>query len=190
MKVLIAGFVGGLVVFVWGAVSHMLLPLGEKGLSSMPDVASEQAVQAELGAKLGKSGLYLLPSVGREQKDEAGQEAFAARVKAGPTAFVVFHPDGTELGGKQFGLEFLSNVLAACLAAFIVSRMPESMFLTRVLVVALLGAFGWLSIEASYWIWYRFPDDYVLAQAIDQTVGWGIAGVAIAAMVRGKPAEA
>ena len=186
MKVLFAGFVGGLLVFLWGAVSHMLLPLGQMGLSSMQDAGKEQALLAEMKTELGKPGLYILPSAGMNETGEAEQEAFAARVKAGPTGFVVFHPDGAELSGKQFGLEFIADVLAALIAAFVVSRMPESMFLTRVFVVALLGVFAWLSIEASHWIWYRFPDPYVLAQAIDQTAGWAIAGVAIAVMITGK----
>ena len=186
MKVLFAGFVGGLLVFVWSAVSHTLLPLGRMGLSAMTDAGKEQALLTDMKTQLGESGLYLLPSVGMNGSSEAEQDAFAARVKAGPTGFVVFHLDGAELSGKHVGLEFLSNVLAALIAAFIVSRMRDSMFLTRTFVVALLGVFGWLSIEASNWILYRFPDPYVLAQAIDQTAGWAIAGVAIAVMIGGK----
>src|SRR5262245_32557323 len=35
MKVAIAGFVGGLILFVWGAVSHTALPLGHMGMARM-----------------------------------------------------------------------------------------------------------------------------------------------------------
>ena len=34
-RILIAGLVGGVIVFVWGAFSHMVLPIGEMGLSTM-----------------------------------------------------------------------------------------------------------------------------------------------------------
>ena len=37
MRVVIAAVVGGVVIFGWGAVSHMVLPLGTMGLSVMPD---------------------------------------------------------------------------------------------------------------------------------------------------------
>jgi len=36
-KVLVGGVVGGIVLFVWGAVSHMVLPLGEVGIKEMPN---------------------------------------------------------------------------------------------------------------------------------------------------------
>jgi len=32
-RILIAGLVGGIVVFIWSAFSHMVLPLGEAGLA-------------------------------------------------------------------------------------------------------------------------------------------------------------
>ena len=33
MRILIAGIIGGLVMFVWGAVAHMMLPIGEMGMT-------------------------------------------------------------------------------------------------------------------------------------------------------------
>ena len=32
MRIYIAGLIGGIVLFVWGAVSHMVLPVGEMGI--------------------------------------------------------------------------------------------------------------------------------------------------------------
>jgi hypothetical protein len=32
MRVLISGLIGGLVFFVWAAVAHMVLPIGEMGM--------------------------------------------------------------------------------------------------------------------------------------------------------------
>ena len=34
-RILIGGLVGGIVLFFWGFVSHMLLPIGEMGLQSL-----------------------------------------------------------------------------------------------------------------------------------------------------------
>ena len=39
-----------------------------------------------------------------------------------------------------------------------------------------------------YWNWYGFPTDFSLAQIIQHTVGWLLAGIALAAIVR--PASA
>jgi len=35
-KVMLGGAAGGVVLFIWGAISHMLLPLGEVGIKEMP----------------------------------------------------------------------------------------------------------------------------------------------------------
>jgi hypothetical protein len=37
MKVALGGLVGGVVMFLWGAVSHMLLPTGHMGLRPLPN---------------------------------------------------------------------------------------------------------------------------------------------------------
>jgi hypothetical protein len=57
----------------------------------------------------------------------------------------------------------------------------------RVLFVALLGLIAWLSINVSYWNWYGFPTAFVLGEGIDQVVGWLLAGLAMAKIIR--PAE-
>ena len=113
-------------------------------------------------------------------------KAYAERTKQGPNAFLVYHPDGKELNLLPLlGIELLSNVAAAFVAALVVSRLRAA-FPTRVLVVTLMGLFAWLSIEVSYWNWYRFPDAYSLAQAVDQIGGWLLGGIAIGWMVKGK----
>ena len=47
-----------------------------------------------------------------------------------------------------------------------------------------LGIFVALVGHASYWNWMRFPTDYTIAFIVDVIVGWTLAGLAIAAIVR------
>jgi hypothetical protein len=54
----------------------------------------------------------------------------------------------------------------------------------RVLLVALMGLFGFVSISISYWNWYGFPTDFTVAEAITEVVGWLLAGLVMAAIVR------
>ena len=88
-------------------------------------------------------------------------------------------------GAKPFALELAADVLAALLAALVLSQ-TRCAYPTRVLLVVLMGAFGWLTVLASYWNWYRFPDGFVLFEAVDQVGGWLLAGAMLAAMVKGK----
>ena len=59
-----------------------------------------------------------------------------------------------------------------------------------VLLCALLGLFASLSIDVSYWNWDGFPTDFMRSAVIEQTAGWGLSGLAIAAFVRKSPARA
>src|ERR1700736_3052578 len=74
-RVILAGIVGGIVMFIWNFVAHDLLPLGEMGVRLIPN---EDAVTSVLQTNLGDtSGFYVFPSGGltpgasREQKEAA-----------------------------------------------------------------------------------------------------------------------
>src|SRR5262249_6874537 len=103
---------------------------------------------------------------------------------AGPTGILVYHPGGEQpMQPRQLSSELMSDILAGCIAAFVVSLTTAS-FGTRVLLVTLLGVFGWLTISVSYLIWYRFPAACVAAEGIDQAGGGLGGGVVLAAIYR------
>jgi hypothetical protein len=73
--------------------------------------------------------------------------------------------------------------VAALLAAFVLSQVWSG-YPMRVLVVTLMGIFGFASISVSYWNWYGFPTDFTAGEAITEIVGWFLAGLVMAAIVR------
>ena len=97
---------------------------------------------------------------------------------------LIYRPQGgaLPLSGRQLFNEFLSNVLGAWVAALVVALMAAS-YWRRVGAIALFGLFAWLSISVSYWNWYGFPSDFILAEGVDQVAGWLLAGLAIARIV-------
>lgn len=184
MRILLGGVVAGLVVFVFSAVDHMVLPTGHMGLQSLPN---EEAVLSALRANIRQPGLYFFPGMEMSRRpSEQEQKAWLARYTAGPTGLLDYHPGGeAPMTGRQLALELTSDVLAGLIAAFVVSR-TAAPFGRRVVLVALIGLFGWLSISVSYWIWYGFPGAFVVAEGIDQVGGWLLGGVALAAIFRGR----
>jgi hypothetical protein len=75
MRILLAGVLGGIVMFIWTSIAHMALPLGEAGINEIPN---ESAVLSAMQSSIGeKTGLYIFPGLGvgknatREQKNEA-----------------------------------------------------------------------------------------------------------------------
>src|SRR5438552_14117182 len=62
MKILLAGILGGVVMFIWTSIAHMALPLGEAGLREIPN---ESAVLGAMQNNIGEqTGLYIFPAPG------------------------------------------------------------------------------------------------------------------------------
>ncbi|HET6204072.1 MAG TPA: hypothetical protein VFI25_14875 [Planctomycetota bacterium] len=192
-KILIAGLLGGLVNFVWGAVWHMALPVGKAGLSRIPD---EGPVLGAVQAHVREPGLYSfpwmeVPAGASAERKEAIEKEWAEKYRHGPSGLLILRRSGEEpMRPAQLLTEFGSNVLCAIVAAALLCRAAKggTGFLGRAGFCALLGFFASVSIDASYWNWYGFPTSFTLASLVDQTVGWGLAGLAIGAVVRNPPA--
>ncbi len=188
MRTLIASILGGFLVFGWGAFIHKVLSVGKAGMHALSDQDAEQALLDAMKSRFHDPGIYVLPGVDLDSQDEAKLKAFEERFERGPNALIVYNPTGSKpISSRKLGTEFLSNVLASFVAALVLSR-TRALFPTRVVVVMLMGLFAWLSVDISYWNWYRFPDEYTIAQVLDQGGGWLLGGIGIAALVKGKSA--
>jgi hypothetical protein len=190
VRILIAGIVGGILVFFTGAFNHMVLGLQGRTLSNVPD---GQSFVEHLKTRSLKPGLYVFPDMptGADGKDPQKYSESNERYKAGPAGMLLVAPTGEDMmGAKQLGLELATDIIAAFMASWIVSLMAADIGVCRRwLAVLLMGAFAWFSITASYGIWYRFPHNFVHDEFLCAVLEWGVAGLAIAAIVR-RPAVA
>jgi hypothetical protein len=178
-RVLVAGLLGGLVFFIWGAISHMLLPIGEMG---MKVAGNEDAVIAAAREGLRDEGVYIVPGMNPEKlRDPAAVQAYGEKAKANPYAFVVYQPQGkdfTNMGGNLVR-EWLTNTLSALLVAWVLS-LGAFGFNRRVLIAGVLGLFAWSAVNLPYWNWYRFPLDFTIGSLLEQVIGWVLAGSVMA----------
>jgi len=180
MRVLVAGLIGGIVMFIWGAVAHMALGLGNVGIHQP---VNEDVVLSTLHQGLGtQSGVYLLPSVDpNKMSDQAVVKAYSEKAKVSPYAWIVYMPQSDDLMqmGPQLGRQWASDTLSALALAFVMGLAAFS-FSRRLSLAVVLAVFAWLSTMVPYWNWYRFPLDFTLAALVEQLVGWLIAGAAMA----------
>jgi hypothetical protein len=95
MKILLAAIFGGIAMFIWTSIAHLVLPLGEAGISEIPN---ESAVLSALQSNIGdQTGLYIFPGLGigknatREEKNEAMKQ-IAAKAASGPSGILMYHP--------------------------------------------------------------------------------------------------
>lgn len=182
-RIIAAGVLGGIIMFGWGAVSHMATPIGEMGKHNLP---AEEALLPALKTDIPKHGFYLFPGMDPKDRSDAAMKALCDKYKAGPHGVLVFNPVGSELMmSKLLTIECLSNILAALLAAVVIAGV-RAPYLCRVMAAVAIGVTGWVSLDVSYWNWYDFPDQVILGSLIDQGVGWLLSGLCIAALVGGS----
>jgi hypothetical protein len=176
-RIVLAGILGGVAMFLAGSFTHVVLPLGHAGIKQFPN---EEPVVAAIKSNVPDSGLYFFPGMppgsGNEQKQQWEQ-----RIRTGPIGILVYTPQGqTPMEPRQLLREFLSNVLVALTAACLLAQTRFTSFGSRVLFVIALGLVGWLALSVSYWNWYNFPTTYTLAELAHELIGFGAAGAVLA----------
>jgi len=186
MRVLLAGLAGAVAMFIWTSIAHVATPLGSIGFSQIPnEPAVLQAMDSAIGAT---PGLYFFPWVA--PNDPKAMERVAAAEKVHGHGLLLYHGPGQNTDSDMAPMlikEFLKQFVQALIAAWIVS-MLAARFMTRVIVVTLIGVSAGIATNLSYWNWYGFPLNYTEVQIFIEVVSGLIAGLAIAAIVRPRTA--
>jgi hypothetical protein len=185
MRILIAGLLGAVAMFVWSAVAHMATPLATIGFSPL---SHEQVVLDAVKQGVGdKAGMYFFPWV--DPNDPQMMEKSAALMKTNPAGFMIVQPPGGSFDMTPMLLkEFAKELAQSLLAAFLLSFTLLTGYWSRAGFVSLVGVFAVLGSDTSYWIWYGFPLDYTLAVIAMELIGTILAGFVIAAILKPHPA--
>src|SRR6476620_12128351 len=188
MKILLAGVIGGIVMFIWTSIAHMALPLGEAGINEIPN---ESAVLGAMQSSIGeRTGLYIFPGLGvgknatRAEKSEAMKQ-MQQKMAANPSGILMYHPPGRPFAfGKSLAVEFNTEVLQAILVIWLLAQTRIGSFGGRVGFVLIAGFLAAITTNISYWNWYGFPGVYTLAYICTVTMGFVFAGLVAAAIVK------
>ena len=178
MRTFLAGIAGAIAMFIWASVAHMATPLGEIGVSEVPN---DEPVLFALQTAIGnKDGLYMFPSYGSDTMDAESETQYEARLRTYPSGLLIYHPPGAEgLTTGRLLTEFGSDVVESLVLALILMSVATAAFLPRLAVAAGVGLCAVLATNVSYWNWYGFPLDYTLAYMATDFVGYLVAGVVI-----------
>jgi hypothetical protein len=180
VKIIGAGIVGGILIFVWGFVSHEILK-NDGGLRQLPPVA-EDAVLAAMRANITEPGIYTVPGMPHDQMANAPVMAtFEAKYMAGASGMLVIAPIGepamTNLPlriAKELAADIAAGILGALLVFWGVAW--SGIFRTIGMSIA-MGLMSFFLLTVSYNIWYRFPRTYVIQEGMTEVIGFAIAGV-------------
>ena len=193
MKILLAGILGGIVMFIWTSIAHMALPLGEAGLGEIPNESTVlSAMQSNIGEQ---TGLYVFPGRGlgknatRQEKEEA-MKHMSEKIATNPSGILMYHAPGRPLSlGKLLGVEFGTELLEAILVVFLLAQTRIASFAGRVGFVLAAGILAAIATNVSYWNWHGFPCVYTASYMLIQIVGFLCVGI-VAALVLRKAALA
>ena len=186
MRVILAAILGGIVMFGWGAVSHMVLNIDA---DVFKPIANEAALAAAMKEHIPADGMYFVPGMDmtKTPSDEE-MAAFTAKYKEGPTACIVYHQTGGDLmSPMQLGTQFAACLATGLLGAFILGLASVG-FARGVIISFMIGLAAWVSISIPYWNWYKFTGAFNRGEVIDQVVGWFFAGLVMAFILRRRDA--
>jgi len=178
-RVVIAGLLGGIAMYLWSFIAHVVLPLGQVGVQELPN---EPPVLSALSASVGNShGLFLFPRM----DPGSSMQQYQQKLTTSPSGLLVYHaPGGEALTARQLTTDFITELVEALLAAFLVAQTRLSTFGGRVGFVAVLGVVANIATNIPYWNWYGFPSTYTASYIFMGVVGFIVAGLVIAAMLR------
>jgi len=186
-RIILAGVLGGIAMFIWSFIGHDLLPLGKAGVREVPN---EPAFLEAMKNNLNDRGLYMFPGLGlgpdatRQQKSEAMKQAME-KATSGPSGMIMYHPTREFVFGKLLAIEFATELLESILVVFLLAQTSIGSFAGRVGFVFVAGILAAVATNVSYWNWYGFPYVYTAAYMFIQVVGFICVGI-IAGLVLGK----
>ena len=187
-RVLLAGLLGGIAMFAWTSLAHMVLPLGAVGVKEIP---GEQGVLSAMQASLGTaSGLYLFPGMGlgpdaTMQQKQAAMDQYGQKLAANPSGILIYHPVGAKgLTAGQLATEFSTELIEALLVVILLSQTRLTTFASRLGFVIVAGMLATIATNVSYWNWYGFPASYTASYMTTGVVGFICVGLVAATVMR------
>jgi hypothetical protein len=180
-RILLAGLLGGLAMYVWTSVAHVALPLGETGVSQIAEPGEPPFLDSMKTVLKDQAGLYIFPGMPKGM----AMDDYSKKLQTMPSGLLVYKsPGAAAMTPGQLAGEFVFELLAATALAFLLANSSLSGFgarLTLVLVAAFLGS-TWTNY--SYWNWYSFPTNYTVAAILVEFTGLVIAGLVAMRMLK------
>ncbi|MEY2560159.1 MAG: hypothetical protein QOG51_574 [Verrucomicrobiota bacterium] len=192
-RIILAGVLGAIAMFIWTAIAHMALPLGEAGIGEIPN---DEAVLAALQTSAGnKTGLYILPGMGlgpdaTHAQRSAAMKDYEAKLAKNPSGLLMYHPAGSRpmVMAKYLTIEFATELLQALLVVALLAQTRLVTFGGRVGFVTVAGILAAITTNVSYWNWWGFPTVYIASYMFIEIVGFFLVGLVAAFFFRKSPA--
>ncbi len=179
MKTIIIGaVVAAVIVFIFQAMSWMVLPIHENSMKYSPQ---QDAIIENLSQNLQENGVYAIPNLPPNSSREQ-HEAFEKSMIGKPFALIHFHKSYDGMMTSQLIYGFILDLVAALILAYVMwtarDRFPG--FGSKLILALMFAAF--LIFQSSLMManWWLTPWHYLSGEIIDHLVGWTLGGIWLA----------
>lgn len=163
-KTILGAVLAGIVLFIWSALSWMVIPWHDKTMTGFTD---DKAVNDVIRANAKTSGVYFSP-------------ADQNRVANSPNVYAAVRVEGMASMTKPLIVSFLIDVVSALLVAWLLLQTTSRSFMGRVCFVVTVALAVGVIARLPDWNWWGFPAGYTMVTIFDLIIGWFLAGLVIA----------
>lgn len=181
-KIMKCGLVGGVILFIWGAVAWTILPWQKSQIKSF---SNEIAVRNAIGNNMQGSGLYVLPNLHEYAHQPAELEAAKVRMEQGPFATVAVMANGRNpnMAGHAIA-SLVLNIIAACFGSWLLMKSGQLEFMKAIKFLSVVGVIAGLLSSMPMVIWFGFPLSFGIGCLIESVLGWFFAALGITRVLK------
>lgn len=185
-RVVLGALAGTFLSFMWINLSWTVFGLHNSAIRAFPD---PEPVVAALKAQNVDGGIYVIPHL--DAAAYSDKEAMAVHTKKmvdGPYMMGVVRSGSMdsppEMGfyiARGAAIQLIAGLIVAILLA---AAAPNLNYIGRFVFVLMLGVFAGVTGHLPNWNWWYYPADFTMAEVVDSVVSWGLAGLAMAAIIK------
>lgn len=179
---------GGLVVFLWGVVSWMILPWHQM---TMKKFDNESRVADVIQDNTSMSGVYMLPNCFAQDKGMSKEDMEKSKTKIkemmerGPVVYAIIKKEGMSPNmAGNFITALIVNIVAAFFVTWLLMMTKAMAYMKQVYFVAVVALTAGLMIYLPDWVWMGMPLGCVVVHLLDLIIAWFLAGLVIAKMAK------
>jgi hypothetical protein len=185
-KFVLCTLVGGVILFVWGFISHMAIPWYHMTVSSF---TNENLVAKAVRVSVPSSGIYFYPNLEHKpgmtaEEKKAAMELQQSNAIEGPVIFAAVRKEGMASMTAPLVISFVINLVTAFLLTWILIMTGITSYWRKVLLCVLTGIIILVVAHLQYWNWYSFGMGYTLVTGLDTIIGFFLAGLLLARFTR------
>lgn len=190
-RFVVAVILGGIVVFLWGLVSHEVLPFYKDALVKFTD---EQAVTQAIVANAPTPGVYFMPYVPQDANGmnadafESQQESAMRKLQDGPFMFASIRLGSMGSFPKYIVTQLVTDMLTTLFLLVVLLRGRDPSYVGRVMTCVLVALATFAVKSLPMWNWYEFSGAFTFAELVDIVGRMFCAGLVIAKFVPARQA--